>query len=419
MAKRTTKGTAKEKPKTEAITPDIITPDGTPLAAVPKTKTVKGRRVLPKTETFVLDADGEEDAAPEIILTDDELELAEEEDEPPPLSDVELLLQQAGNDDNFWLAVYRLTEFDADGRTDGAATKAFCMNIAPPTLDYLEKIERKYGGGAYLIRLMERGRGVRKYWTEHIAQARPQAEPQPAPAPVTAVVQPADTLKTFSEQAKEFAEVAKALGLVRPQPQPAPAAPPTAALPPVDPFKQTLDVIEQVTTISERINPPRDEPSGKAGFIGQVASLVDAIGRHAPKLAPFISGLSQVRVQPPQAAPAQPGANPPAPHPAPEPATPPNPYQETLEILVNDLIRNRRVGRTADAIDDLFNTYPEAKEQVAPLFEQDPRDVCAAISQLLGVNLLEYGHATQWIEDLQAELTGEGDEGEEERGINV
>jgi hypothetical protein len=90
---------------------------------------------------------------------------------------------------------------------------------------------------------------------------------------------------------------------------------------------------------------------------------------------------------------------------------PVDPVQLTLSIIVDDLRKNKRVGRAADAVDDLFTKQPELREQLAPFFVAPAVEIVTQLSALAGEDLSAYSHAVGWIEDLQFELNGD-DEGD-------
>jgi hypothetical protein len=91
-----------------------------------------------------------------------------------------------------------------------------------------------------------------------------------------------------------------------------------------------------------------------------------------------------------------------------------NPLQQTLSIIVNDLKRNRRVGRSADAIEDLIRRSPEVALPLQQTLEKSDAEVVADISQVAREDLTAYTHAVGWIAKLRLELTGEDDEDDED-----
>jgi hypothetical protein len=97
--------------------------------------------------------------------------------------------------------------------------------------------------------------------------------------------------------------------------------------------------------------------------------------------------------------------------------TPEQLMSDTLRIIVEDLKRNKRVGRAADAIDDLFAKFPDVKAQLEPFFNAPVADLLLQLSQACGEDLSTYSHAVSWIEELQQEIGGV-EEGEEEAEIN-
>jgi hypothetical protein len=90
-------------------------------------------------------------------------------------------------------------------------------------------------------------------------------------------------------------------------------------------------------------------------------------------------------------------------------SAPVDPVQQTLSIIVNDLKRNRRVGRAADSVEDLYLKRPDSEAQIAPLLALPAAGLIAQLSQFAGNDLTTYSHAVAWIEDLQAELSPDED----------
>jgi hypothetical protein len=94
-----------------------------------------------------------------------------------------------------------------------------------------------------------------------------------------------------------------------------------------------------------------------------------------------------------------------------------DPIQLTLSIIVDDLKKNRRAGRAADAIDDLFMKLPQLRPQLEPFFASPASELLAQLSEAAGEDLMTYTHSISWIEALQSEFENaeDGDEVEKAR----
>jgi hypothetical protein len=360
---------------------------------------------------------------PDADLDDDVDDDGEPENFEPeqPLSDVEILLQQISDDGDFTLRVERLTEFEIDGRTDARAATTYCMTIAPPSLDYLERIARRCGGGAYQLTMFRRGRGMMRRWTEHIDRTlTPQAAEPSAPAPVAAAAAPPvaamqpDTLTGFVTQAKQFAEIAKAFGLSRPQPAPLPenTLPPAPTTPPADPFEQTLSVIEKVTSINERINPVARATEGAGGIMSGIAEVLRALDINKGDLITLGSLIAPSKIQQPAPNTSQPTA-------APVATTPsnfqrlPQPLQNLLLIIVQDLTRNAHIDRVCESISGLIRSDANYANVLKPLLAQPPSEIVATLAQLTGAHYItELPHSIGFITAIQEDLQA-GDEAAE------
>jgi hypothetical protein len=231
--------------------------------------------------------------------------------------------------------------------------------------------------------------------------------------------QPAPPAKSLTEQAREIKEAAEVLGITGGQQQPA---------------QQPGGEIESVLGWMERIDNFRDRmrPSGydgeDAGTLDKVLRFAD---RHADKLAALPGLLAMIRPgrvqemaaaagvtdvtaqqtgaqqqQQQQSAPAQ------------QPQGPQNAAEAFAligTVASAELIKNRRTGRTADLIEEMARTFPEIGEQVGALVEMPPGEVLGLFQTVTGRNdLAGYGHALDWIEDLQRELRGDGEVIEED-----
>lgn len=172
-----------------------------------------------------------------------------------------------------------------------------------------------------------------------------------------------------------------------------------------DSSEQFIDMLDRFTTIAERIAPIRE--SDREGS-GGLASVIRELAPHVKSLLPMLPSLL------PQAAQAQSTAQA-APNSQPQAAAQVDPVAQTLALLINDLRRNKRVGRAADAIEELLAKSPQLAEQFRPLLEAPAPALLQQLSMAAGEDLTEYGHAVSFIEELQAELSPDEmiDEGEQ------
>jgi hypothetical protein len=89
-----------------------------------------------------------------------------------------------------------------------------------------------------------------------------------------------------------------------------------------------------------------------------------------------------------------------------------NPLVQTLTIIVNDLKRNRRAGRSADAIDDLIQRAPEYSQPLQVTLAREDAKILQELSVVAGEDLTVYPHAAAWVANLRVEL--DGDDGDDE-----
>jgi hypothetical protein len=333
--------------------------------------------------------------------------VAAKEPEPPPvqLSDAELLMQQVSNDSEYWMRVDRLLEFSADGRTDTQAAKEFCCNISPVTLDVLDKIQRRYGPGDYLLSMFKRGQpGVVRRWDEHIAKPI-SAEvfndaPQPVPPPVQPViVQQGDELGSFFARMKDFGETMRVLGFNKreQQPPPAPTLPPAPPPDPAQQITQTLDLYKQITSITG--GPNTGNGGGGGGWMEGAARIIEALGDGlglkaiVPSLvqAAAMAGLQKQAGGQPQAN-GQPAQLPSA-MPALNDILPPQ-LIGVLDVIGEDVLNyepddeneiSDDVLRSRDAILDLAKAAPEFGGSLQELLSKPPIELIAVLSGRAGL----------------------------------
>ncbi len=187
-----------------------------------------------------------------------------------------------------------------------------------------------------------------------------------------------------------------------------------------DEFDRVLALMDRVQTMQERIAPRSvdDEPS----FLGKASALIETIARNAPALTPLLPARLQAMLGATGAADAIPtaeaqpqSAGTPA---QPQTARPPQNEQEAfqlmLHVVVSDLIKNKRVGRAADLIDELCIRFPTFATATQELCNAAPADMLAMVSQYSGrSDLATYGHALGYIENLQDELRRDDEQSED------
>lgn len=182
-----------------------------------------------------------------------------------------------------------------------------------------------------------------------------------------------------------------------------------APVQPTDQSEQFLNMFDKFTAIAERIAPIREADSERSGgTLNGIASVVREVGTAgktlAPMIMPTITSLFQGKGANDNTQAHVNGAQQTSPLPV-------DPVEQTLAIIVDDLKKNRRVGRAADAIEDLFVRMPEIKEQVAASFTLPATDILAQLSQIAGEDLLAYSHAAAWIEYLKQEISDDEENG--------
>lgn len=143
-------------------------------------------------------------------------------------------------------------------------------------------------------------------------------------------------------------------------------------------------------------------------YVGPVIGPV--VGQLFARAAMQQSGAAEQSPAPTQS-PQQTAAQPSGPQPAPT-ADAQAAALAVLNVAVSDLKRNKRVGRTADAIDELVTAHPSLGGEVAGLLTMPPSQVLAQLSQVAGEDLAAYSHAHEWIETLAAEVLPEAEEDE-------
>jgi hypothetical protein len=169
-----------------------------------------------------------------------------------------------------------------------------------------------------------------------------------------------------------------------------------------DPSENFLNMLDKFSAIAERIAPIREsDREGSSGVLSGLASVIREVGTHGSSLLPLLPALvQQVQGAANGATPMNGQQNG---HQQVRPASA-DPVRSTLAVVINELKRNRRVGRAADAIDDLFQKLPDTRTQLSPLLIAPSNDLLAQLSQFAGEDLSTYTHAAVWLENLQDEL---------------
>jgi hypothetical protein len=200
----------------------------------------------------------------------------------------------------------------------------------------------------------------------------------------------------FVERSLEIEEKIRARA-VRNNPPPAEAK---------DSSEQFIDMLDRFTTIAERIAPIREsDRENSGGILGGLASLVREVAPHAKSLLPMLPSLLPQTAQtpsPPQAVPNSQRQSP----------QQPDPVTATFAIVIDGLRKNKRVGASADAIEELITKMPEMKEQIEPALLAPTSVLLEQLSQFAGEDLSAYTHSIDWVEDLKDELKGDGEDSE-------
>jgi hypothetical protein len=186
-----------------------------------------------------------------------------------------------------------------------------------------------------------------------------------------------------------------------------------------DPSENFLNMLDKFSAIAERIAPIREsDREGSSGVLSGLASVIREVATHGSSLIPLLPALVQ-QVQVATNGTAQMNG-----HQQVRPASV-DPVRATLALITNDLKKNKRIGRAADAVEDLYLKLPGSEAHVAPLFVLPTADLLAQLSQFAGEDLTGYSHAAAWLGSLQDELSGnaedetESEEPDEEPKENV
>jgi hypothetical protein len=325
-----------------------------------------------------------------------------------PKSELEIVVEEAASDPAHKLIVHLLVNYDIDRRTDKAAELAYCTTLQPVTIDYLAMVAKHFGAGVYLFELYEPGRGITKRWHKKIKGA--VVEPPPALTPQ--VVEPSikgtvrTELKRLRDVAEELSDLRHLMGWDVQQTG-APAAPAAPAAPEVDPLdrlllKAALDKPELSDRILERVLPASD--TGGGGLGGLIAEAMKH-PKEARELIQELAGAVRSAFAPLHGNGSGQGAPDASASPASSaPTTSAEDLERTLNVVVEDLKKNKRVGRAADAIDELMSKRPDLIEMFDKLLALEPAAMLAEFSQHANENLHEYGHALSFVINLRDAL---------------
>jgi hypothetical protein len=150
------------------------------------------------------------------------------EDFPPdPNERIYNFLEQIRGEQNWRLVVFRLPNFNRDGRTDMRGPKVYCGNIPFEPDSYLDTIQDLCPeGGTFKIQAKNPEGQFSEQWIEHLMPIRKNANSQQVflAAPLTAATAPpVDTMDQFLTFAKRASEIREALGWQTPSQATAPA----------------------------------------------------------------------------------------------------------------------------------------------------------------------------------------------------
>lgn len=223
----------------------------------------------------------------------------------------------------------------------------------------------------------------------------------------------AEKPRTLVEQAREIKEAAEVLGISQQQQQQQSA----------DPITNFLAMFDRMQELTERVAPRAvgEDASG----IEKFSAAVDAIGRNAPTILSAIVPMLPARMQAllagadaadaataPPAAQNAPQGTQRAPAQAPQQ---PRDEREAFAIIAHvaaaDMTRGRRVGRTADMVEDLTVRFPKLQPFIDQFLALSPGDALSLLEQYLERKDLMSAANAEWCGMLQDELRGDdGDE---------
>jgi hypothetical protein len=176
---------------------------------------------------------------------------------------------------------------------------------------------------------------------------------------------------------------------------------------------------ELAAKVVERVFPSKDEGWGSiiagaakehpqiaqqviVGGLATVSSLIGSIFKRAPATDTGQAAAASTTTQTAPDATVAPDASPQGEHPA----------QTALRIVVEDLRRNRRPGRAADAIEDAIRAAPELGTTLRGMLARPENEIVRELSNFAQEDLSLYAHAEGFITDLKEELTPDDEEDE-------
>lgn len=354
-------------------------------------------------------------------------------------------------------AMYRLVE--SDDASDVERREA--LGTLPIEADYERHIKRNYGAGRFRIEHRRNGRFVSV--TEFNVQ--PQAsiiavndnledyesdEPQTVDLPEdfderiarivvatldardraertraaqTSPMSQADSIGTLADTVRALKELQQTI------------APPPQVLQPVpqtDQFQAFVQMFEQFTAIQERVNPPSITSNGSTGIVGQVASLIDAFGKHAPKLIPLIGVMNAqgnepqanrtaqtVQTRPSTKVTATENPKPAAqvePEVSNEETSEKPPLLALLHSIIAELAKDSHVEETAAGVCEFMEQHPDHSPFIENLSALPTEKLLQALVQIDPVGGAYYAnlpHAEKWLDNLRDEVSDMLSDGEE------
>lgn len=312
----------------------------------------------------------------------------------PPKSDFEIILERAASDPAHKMMVFHLPNYEVDRRTDKAAELTYCTTLQPVTIDYLATVAHHFGGGHYLCELYAPGRGIVKRWHEAIKKAIVEP-PAAAVAPVPEVLKPQNSkseITRLREVAEDLREIKEIMGWDTPPPSPAAPAATATAIAPLDELllRAAVDKPELRDQILDRV---LGQAEGGGG--GIIAEALKHPNEARALIKDLLGAVRSVFV--PMNGNGGAGGQPAAEEPADD-------LDRTLNVVVDDLKKNKRVGRAADEIDALLSKRPDLVDTFNKLLALEPAALLGELARHSGENLHEYGHALSFIINLRDAL---------------
>jgi hypothetical protein len=331
------------------------------------------------------------------------------------------------------VSVYRLPDFDADGRTDHLAQREFLITL-PAGADYERTIKKIYGAGHYRVELRKNGHF--KSVSEFHLEDRQQRDPV---APDEAInLQLVDDYESEDERVERI--VSAALAAQRAdfqtlqasqqaiqQPQTQPTA--TSAL------RDALDVLKEMQSINTLLNPAPPQPLqqdeetiltraivSNTGLLEKVISrVVGVVGRAdaepehwalslgrdfaagvMPYVAPHVAPLIVGRLKSVLASKLPDGEQASEVSETEEAET--SALDEVLFNMLQDLEANEPVDESAKQVSRLMEDDPQAAVAVSGLLSMPTVNLLATIRDNVpdGDQYIQLPHAAQWLEKLKA-----------------